>query len=158
MYGVLIGIILVLGGGGYWYYDSTQAELVSLKTHNAALESAIETQKETMSQMQEAAALQSESINELTIANQEAEREMNRYLGIFARHNLTKLAAAKPGLIETRVNRGTKDVFDSIENASRAIDNLDDGVSVVAPAGTRDSDTDEVSKGTDNSASSTSGD
>ncbi|MDB4726390.1 hypothetical protein OAF54_03045, partial [bacterium] len=92
-----------------------------------------------------------------TIANQEAEREMNRYLGIFARHNLTKLAAAKPGLIETRVNRGTKDVFDSIENASRAIDNLDDGVSVVAPAGTRDSDTDEVSKGTDNSTSSTSG-
>ena len=44
------------------------------------------------------------------------------------RHNLTKLAAAKPGLVEPRVNKGTKDVFNSIEEASRNIDNLDDGL------------------------------
>ena len=53
---------------------------------------------------------------------------MNRYLDIFKRHNLTKLAAAKPGLIEPRVNKGTKDVFDSIEKDSRDIDSLDDGL------------------------------
>ena len=53
---------------------------------------------------------------------------MSRYLDIFKRHNLSKLAAAKPGLIEPRVNNGTKDVFDSIEEASRNIDNLDDGL------------------------------
>ena len=53
---------------------------------------------------------------------------MNRYLDIFKRHNLSKLAAAKPGLIETRVNNGTKEVFDSIEQDSRNIDSLDDGL------------------------------
>ena len=53
---------------------------------------------------------------------------MSRYLDIFKRHNLTKLAAAKPGLIEPRVNKGTKDVFDSIEEDSRNIDSLDDGL------------------------------
>ena len=53
---------------------------------------------------------------------------MTRYLDIFKRHNLTKLAAAKPGLIEPRVNKGTKDVFNSIEEDSRNIDSLDDGL------------------------------
>ena len=53
---------------------------------------------------------------------------MNRYLDIFKRHNLSKLAAAKPGLIETRVNNGTKEVFESIEQDSRNIDSLDDGL------------------------------
>ena len=53
---------------------------------------------------------------------------MNRYLDIFKRHNLTKLAAAKPGLIETRVNNGTKEVFEGIEQDSRNIDSLDSGI------------------------------
>ena len=53
---------------------------------------------------------------------------MTRYLDIFKRHNLTKLAAAKPGLLEPRINKGTKNVFDSIEEDSRNIDNLDDGL------------------------------
>jgi hypothetical protein len=60
--------------------------------------------------------------------NQQIEQEMNRYLDIFKRHNLSKLAAAKPSLIETRVNNGTKEVFDSIEQDSRNIDSLDDGL------------------------------
>ena len=55
-------------------------------------------------------------------------KEMNRYLDIFKRHDLTKLAAAKPGLIETRINKGTKDVFESIEKDSTNIDSLDDGL------------------------------
>jgi hypothetical protein len=42
--------------------------------------------------------------------------------------NLTKLAIAKPGLLETRVNNGTKKVFESIEESSRNIDVLDDGL------------------------------
>ena len=59
---------------------------------------------------------------------QKIEAEMNRYLDIFKRHDLTKLAAAKPGLLEPRVNKGTKNVFDSIEEDSRSIDDLDDGL------------------------------
>ena len=54
----------------------------------------------------------------------EIEADMNRYLDIFRRHNLTKLAAAKPGLIEPRMNKATKEVFDGIENDSNLISNL----------------------------------
>ena len=53
---------------------------------------------------------------------------MSRYLDIFKRHNLSKLAIAKPGMIETRVNKGTKDVFDSIEKDTIGIDDLDNGL------------------------------
>ena len=53
---------------------------------------------------------------------------MTRYLDIFKRHNLSKTAAAKPGLLEPKVNNGTKNVFNSIEELSRNIDDLDDGL------------------------------
>jgi hypothetical protein len=72
--------------------------------------------------------VQTEGLLDIQRKNQQIEQEMNRYLDIFKRHNLSKLAAAKPGLIETRVNNGTKEVFDSIEQDSRNIDSLDDGL------------------------------
>ena len=72
--------------------------------------------------------LQTSSLLELQEKNQEIEAEMVRYLDIFKRHNLSKLAIAKPGLIETRVNNGTKNVFDSIEKDTIGIDDLDNGL------------------------------
>ena len=72
--------------------------------------------------------MQTEGLLDIQKKNQQIEQEMNRYLDIFKRHNLSKLAAAKPGLIETRVNNGTKEVFESIEQDSRNIDSLDDGL------------------------------
>ena len=64
----------------------------------------------------------------MTARNAEIQGEMNRYLDVFKRYNLTKLAAAKPGLIEPRANKATKEVFNGIEEDSRSIDNLDDGI------------------------------
>ena len=58
---------------------------------------------------------------------------MNRYMDIFRRHNLNQLAVAKPGLIEKRVNNGTKQVFDSIENDSKELDSLDDITTDINP-------------------------
>ena len=121
---LLIGIILVLGLGGNWLYN----ENVTLKANNLALEGAVATQEAAIKNMQTDFALQTTQLNDLQKKSQEAQKEMNRYLDIFKRHNLTKLAAAKPGLIEPRINNGTKDVFDSIEEISRTIDSLDNGV------------------------------
>ena len=85
-------------------------------------------EEEAIKTMQNDFALQTTQLNELQKKSQEAQNEMNRYLDIFKRHNLTKLAAAKPGLLEPRINKGTKNVFDSIEEISKHIDSLDDGV------------------------------
>ena len=121
---LLIGIIIVLSLGSYYLYNQNQV----LTANNMALEGAVATQEETIATMQNDFALQTAQLGELQKKRQEAQLEMNRYLDIFKRHNLTKLAAAKPGLLEPKINNGTKNVFDSIEEISRTIDALDNGV------------------------------
>ena len=115
---VLIGILLSFGIIGYFYYSTTQNQLIELRDLNKAYELKIETQDDAINTMQQSYELQGKALNELSLKNQEIQSEMNRYLDIFKRHNLAKLAAAKPGLIEKRVNGATKDVFDSLENDS----------------------------------------
>jgi|TARA_R100000084_G_scaffold108895_1_gene72987 hypothetical protein len=121
---VLIGIITVLLTiSGFLYYQNK-----SLASLNKAFELRDIEQKETIESLQNDFALQTEGLLTLQSRNQEIEAEMNRYLDIFKRHNLSKLAAAKPGLIEPKVNNATKEVFDGIEEDSRNIDSLDDGL------------------------------
>ncbi len=119
-----IAIIIVLSLGSWFLWSDNQ----TLRENNAQLMVAAQTQEETISQLQNDMALQGQSLLELQTKGQEIQQEMDRYLDIFKRHNLTKLAAAKPGLIETRANKATKEVFDGIEKDSRDVDELDDGV------------------------------
>jgi hypothetical protein len=121
---VFLGIIFVLlsvCGFLYWQND----RLVEI---NAAFELRDKEQKAAIESLQNDFQLQTSSLLEMQQKNQEIQNEMNRYLDIFKRHDLSKLAAAKPGLIQTRVNKGTKDVFDSIEKDTSNIDSLDDGL------------------------------
>ena len=119
---VLIGIILVMGIGSYFLYNQYEA----VKAENMALTFAVEEQKKTIEVIKENFERQGKALNNLTARNAEIEGEMTRYLDIFKRHNLNKLAIAKPGLIEKRVNDGTAKIFITIENDSKILDNLDD--------------------------------
>ena len=119
---VLIGIILVMGIGSYFLYNQYE----TVKAENVALTFAVEEQKKTIEVIKENFERQGKALNNLTARNAEIEGEMTRYLDIFKRHSLNKLALAKPGLIEKRVNKGTKDVFETIEKDSQSLDNLDD--------------------------------
>lgn len=121
-----LAIILVLGLGSYYLYTENQ----TLKANNIKLESAVATQEETIATLQSDFAKQTGLLTDLQKKNNEIQGEMNRYLDIFKRHDLTKLAAAKPGLIEPRVNKATKEVFDGIEADSRDIDDADDAMLV----------------------------
>ena len=133
MYQFLLAIILALGLSTYWLWN----ENTTLTQNNAKLESAVQLQEEAISSLQNDFTLQTGKLNELQLKSQEAQKEMNRYLDIFKRHSLTKLAAAKPGLIEPRVNKATKEVFDGIEQDSRDIDAADDGI-IVQPTANQD--------------------
>ena len=117
---VLIGVILVMGLGTWFLYDQNQ-RLVEL---NKAFEIRNAEQIATIAAQQEQFQKQTKALTELSSKNQQIEADMNRYLDIFRRHNLTKLAAAKPGLIEPRMNKATKEVFDGIENDSNIISDL----------------------------------
>ena len=121
---ILLGVIgaLLLALSFLWIQNSRLSSL------NQAFELRDQEQKAAIESLQSDFKVQAEGLLAIQSRNQEIEAEMSRYLDIFKRHNLSKLAAAKPGLIETRVNNGTKDVFDSIEADSRSIDRLDDGL------------------------------
>ena len=121
---VLIGIIVALGlfSSVLWKQNSNLSAL------NQAFELRDAEQKLAIESLQSDFALQTEGLLEIQARNQKIQQEMSRYLDIFKRHDLTRLAAAKPGLIQPRINKGTKDVFDSIEEDSRNIDSLDDGL------------------------------
>ena len=119
---MLIGLVMILGLGCYFLYNSNQ----TLTENNIKLESAIAQQEEAMAVMKESYEKQGKALNQLSSRNAQIEEEMNGYLDIFRRHNLNKLAIAKPGLIETRANDATQKVFESIENDSKELDSLDD--------------------------------
>jgi len=130
---ILFGMLLTLGLGGYLYYNDTQDTIKTLMAEIATQQNVINAfelrqaeQTKTLEALENNLKVTSEALQTQNARNQEIESEMNRYLSIFARHNLTKLAAAKPGLIETRVNNATKEVFDGIENDSIAVDAIDD--------------------------------
>lgn len=117
-----IAIILVLGLGSYWLYNENE----TLKANNLKLEAAVETQKQTMEAMKENYEKQGKALGQLQRKNAQIEAEKDKYLDIFRRHDLNKLAIAKPGLIEIRSNKATKEVFETIENDTKVIDKLDD--------------------------------
>ena len=117
----VVGILFMACSFLYWQ-NSRLAEI------NQAFELRDKEQKAAIESLQNDFKLQTEGLLELQSKTQQYEAEMQRYLDVFKRHDLSKLALAKPGLIEPRVNKGTKDVFESIEEISRNIDVLDDGL------------------------------
>lgn len=126
---LFLGLTLILGLAVWYLWGENQ----TLMANNAQLEVAIQQQEEAIATIKESYEKQGESLNALMNKNAQIEAEAARYMDIFKRHNLNKLAIAKPGLLETKVNRGTKNVFDTIENDSRELDSLDDPTGDINP-------------------------
>jgi|TARA_B100001094_G_C17946581_1_gene678332 hypothetical protein len=117
MYQILLGALLLLGGSCYYLFDQNQ----TLIGNNAKLEVAVEEQKQAIESIRESYEKQGEALNNMSRANAAIQAEKDSYLEIFKRHNLNLLAIKKPGMIETRINNGTKKVFEGLENDSKNI-------------------------------------
>jgi hypothetical protein len=143
---------VILSLASYFLYQENQ----SLKDEAALQSVKIAEQAEAFQVLESKTRQQQQSLLSMEREKQAIQLEMNRYLDIFARHNLTRLAAAKPGLIETRANNATREVFETIENDTRDIDVLDDGLQL-APEGTGSNNSDETGQSGDSSASASSG-
>ena len=121
---VFIGIILILGIGSYFLYQDN----VKLKENNFKLETAVETQKETMAVMKEQYETQGKALLNMSRVNAEIEAEKAEYLAIFSRHNLDMLALKKPGLIEIRFNNASEAVMEGLEDDTKELYNLDNPI------------------------------
>jgi TolA-binding protein len=133
----VLPIILVLAGGGYAAHlfivnqlegrlQEVQRNYDVVNQQNVALQAAAEQNARTLENIQAQMQAQAQQIGTLTTRSAELEREKNEYLSIFREHNLYRLARARPGMIEPRINNGTNDVFRQIEQDSREIANADD--------------------------------
>jgi len=119
---ILIGILVTVSFAGYILYNKNQ-ELIAL---NTALELRDAEQKATIEAIKNNLEKTGKELSGLQIRNQQYEVEMAEYMDIFRRHNLSKLASAKPGMIEKRANNKTKEAFDAIEDDSARISALND--------------------------------
>ena len=125
----IVLILLLFGslvGGGYFYYTDTQARIEQLRENNAQLKIAVEDNQNTIDALNAAAEKNQRLSDELQERLNKSEEGLNRLITLFGKHDLTRLALKKPGLIETRVNNGTKKAFDDIESVSGAT--TDDGM------------------------------
>ena len=132
----MLPIILLIAGAGYAYHTTVvsqkeaiiarlESNAVTLKENAMRLETAFESEKAARERSENNLQAQLQAVGELIEKNTAMQAEMDDYLSIFKRHNLTKLARAKPGLIEPRINNGTQEVFRAIEEASKEVENAD---------------------------------
>lgn len=126
----MLPIFLVIGLLGVGYHTAKvktlEAEIAQLRANNQILVQNQEQLKAAELSLQESIATLNESLEneraqiaQLTARNDELVRDKETYLRIFKDHNLTRLARAKPGLIENRINNGTSEVFRQVEEDSK---------------------------------------
>ena len=104
---ILIGIILIMGLGGYLYYNDTQKRMAILIENNAQLEIAVATNEQAIASLQaDYAAAQAEN-QRINAEYAEIRRQNNRLSSRLSEIDLGLIAAEKPDSIERAVNRGT---------------------------------------------------
>ena len=111
---IIIGICATVLGGSMLYIKWLQAENETLRANQAKLEQSIADQNESIKNYLANQKRQTEQITLLETQRQEAQRELNKLRDTFAKHDIGKLALAKPKLIENIVNKGTKKVKDDM--------------------------------------------
>ena len=80
-----------------------------------------------MAIMKEQYEKQGKALSNLQRKTAQIEAEKDQYLQIFRKHNLDKLALLKPGLVELRVNKATKEIFEVLENDTKEISTITSG-------------------------------
>jgi len=120
---ILIVVIGLVGGvcyGGYYYYKDTQERIGILTENNAKMMVAKQAQDNTINALI-ADREKFESLNkELQTKLEQANDYKNKLIGKLRKHNLQKLSMQKPGLVEKKINNGTKRLFESLEKLTGA--------------------------------------
>ena len=118
---MLIIVVGLIGGvvyGAYAYYHDTQQRIKTLQENNAKLETVAKTNELTINSLQQSQEQIAELNKDLQIKLNQAESYGDNLRKKLHKHNLTRLSIKKPGLIEKRINDGTKKLFDNIESVT----------------------------------------
>ena len=116
---MLLLVLGLVGGvvyGGWYYYKDTQARIQILTENSAKLEAATQQQEMTISTLIDDAEKFRELNKDLNIKLEAANDYKNELISKLRKHDLSRLSQLKPGLVERRINNGTKKLFESFES------------------------------------------
>jgi hypothetical protein len=106
--------IVVMGGAFALYYKSSQNQIAELNQEVAIHKVEAATAKANNEAMRSQIAAQTEALGSLAEEQKVIREQSLRVADIFSKHDLDRLASAKPGLIERRINDGTEAVLDEL--------------------------------------------
>lgn len=132
----LILAFLAASGGGIAYHQVTvsklENEVIQLEANNRTLKEnqiqmqvAVETSQKALADVEAMAKKTEAAMSSLTAKNMQLQRDKDNAMRIFKDHNLTRLARAKPGMIEKRANAKTSKVFRELENDTKELMSAD---------------------------------
>ena len=108
---ILGGLLFVTIAGSGWYINYLGDQISTLKGNQIVLETQIQEQNESIERYLEQQKNQQVQLNQLEAEKQEAMKDVNRLRKTFANHDLDKLALAKPGLMQSRINKASARVM-----------------------------------------------
>tara|TARA_R110000823_G_scaffold207786_9_gene338327 strand:- start:723 stop:1130 length:408 start_codon:yes stop_codon:yes gene_type:complete len=117
----LVAVVLVAAAGGafYWYFTYSQGVIRTLESNAAKAEIAVKIANNENASLRRNFKKQKEENAKLQKDMIQIEVESEELSQLLSRHNLTHLSKRKPGLIENRINKGTRQLFRDIEDASK---------------------------------------
>ena len=123
---ILVVVLGLVGGvvyGGWYYYKDTQARIQILTENSAKLEVATQQQEMTINTLVDDAEKYRELNKELNTKLEAANDYKNDLISKLRKHDLSRLSQQKPGLVEKKINNGTKKLFESFESITALPDN-----------------------------------
>ena len=121
---MLIVVVGLVGGvvyGGYYYYKDTQSRIQTLTENNSKPEVATQQQEQTINTLIEDREKFEELNKELQVKLDKANQYRDTLIDKLRKHDLAKLSLKKPGLVEKKINNGTKKLFRSLESLTGAM-------------------------------------
>ena len=123
MHFVYIFVILgIVAGGAYKVFNDQMIRMEFLAAEKAALEVQAQEQEAALQALELSLTIQREATRDMQEHAADIQDQMDGYLKIFKDHDYTRLARAKPGLIEPRANKATDSIFTDIENDTKKPD------------------------------------
>ena len=112
---ILGGLLFVTIAGSGWYINYLGEQVSTLKGNQIVLETQIQEQNESIERYLEQQKNQQVQLNQLEAEKREAMEDVNRLRKTFAKHDLDKLALAKPGLMQSKINKASARVMSTLE-------------------------------------------
>ena len=121
----MAGVMVILMGLGYWYYNDTQEKMRILHENNAKLETAAKIQTEAIKSLEADVELASSIAAQTTKQLQDTQKavedmrgKFNKQSKLLGSRDLGKMAVSKAKPIRRIVNKGTSNMFRCFEIVS----------------------------------------